>query len=135
MQTYATNSPEAMARVLAMMIVTDGHVDDREIAILDRLDAYQLIDLSRTDFMRVAKDYCGTLVNEAEAHGETSLLDASRADRVIDCVDIEEKRMLVARLLLAVLAADHLQRKSELILYAHILDRWGLSREEVTTGV
>jgi hypothetical protein len=91
MQTYTANSPDAMARVVAMMIVTDGHVDDREIAILDRLNAYELIGLSRNDFMRVAKNYCGTLVGEAEAHGETSLLDASRADRVIDCVDEKTK--------------------------------------------
>jgi uncharacterized tellurite resistance protein B-like protein len=133
MQTYTPNSPEAMARILAMMIVTDAHVDDREIAILDRLDAYAIIGISRNDFMRVARDYCSQLVGEAEEHGETPLLDADRADRIIDCVEVPARRLLVARLLLAVLAADQQQRKSELVLYDHILDRWGISRDDVVS--
>jgi hypothetical protein len=131
MKNYTPNSPEAMARILAMMIVTDAHIDDREIAILDRLDAYAILGLTRNEFMRVAQDYCTQLVKEAEEHGETPILDADRADTVIDCVDVPSRRIIVARLLLAILAADQQQRESELVLYAHILDRWNISREEV----
>lgn len=131
MKDYTPNSPEAMARILAMMIVTDAHIDDREIAILDRLDAYAILGLSRNEFMRVAQDYCTQLVKEAEEHGETPLLDADRADAIIDCVDVPSRRLIVARLLLAVLAADQQQRESELVLYGHILDRWNISRDEV----
>jgi predicted polyphosphate/ATP-dependent NAD kinase len=131
LKIYPPNSPEAMARILAMMIVTDAHIDDREIAILDRLDAYAILGLSRNEFMRVAQDYCTQLVQEAEEHGETPILDADRADAVIDCVDVPSRRIVVARLLLAVLAADQQQRESELVLYGHILDRWNISRDEV----
>jgi hypothetical protein len=131
MKNYTPNSPEAMARILAMMIVTDAHIDDREIAILDRLDAYTILGLTRNEFMRVSQDYCTQLVKEAEEQGETPILDADRADAVIDCVDVPSRRLIVARLLLAILAADQQQRESELVLYAHILDRWNISRDEV----
>jgi hypothetical protein len=131
MKTYTQNSPEAMARVIAMMIVTDAHIDDREIAMLDRLDAYTKLGLSRSEFMGVARDYCSELVAETEEFGESALLNPDRTDTVIGYVDAAPKRLLVARLLLGVLAADTQQRSSELMLFDHILDRWNLTRADV----
>jgi uncharacterized tellurite resistance protein B-like protein len=134
MQTYALNSPEAMSRVIAMMIVADGDIDDREIAILDKLNAFESLDISRKDFMRVARDYCGDLVRNAEAHGSTPLLDPKRTDAVIDTITERAPRLIVAQLLLAVVSADHDHGEGELILFAHILDRWNLTRDEVADG-
>jgi uncharacterized tellurite resistance protein B-like protein len=131
MKQYIPNSPEAMSRVVAMMIVTDAHIDDREIAVLDRLDAYTLLGLSRGDFMKVARDYCSELVAEAEEFGGSPVLDADRTDRVIDQVDVRERRILVARLLMAVIAADMRQRESEKLVFDHILDRWSLTLNDV----
>lgn len=133
MRKYEQNSPEAMARVIAMMIVTDGHIDDREIALLDKLNVYELLGISREDFMRVGRDYCAELVADAEEHGATPVLDADRADHVIDFVDVRARRMLVARLLIGVMAADRMQRRSEKVLLAHILDRWSLTPDDVLT--
>jgi hypothetical protein len=135
MRTYSSNSPEAMARVIAMMIVTDAHIDDREIALLDRLNAYAILGLSRNAFMTVAQDYCGELEAEANALGSSALLDPARTDRVIALVSDPAKRLLVARLLLGVLAADNQQRESELILFEHVLDRWDIARDDVAAVV
>jgi uncharacterized tellurite resistance protein B-like protein len=131
MKTYVQNSPEAMARVVAMMIVTDAHIDDREIALLDRLDAYTMLGLTRSEFMAVSRDYCSELVAEAEEFGTSALLDPDRADYVISCVDVASRRLTVAKLLLGVIAADSQQRESELVLFDHILDRWGITRDMV----
>ena len=135
MKTYAQNSPEAMSRVLAMMIVTDAHIDDREIAVLDRTDAYDSLGISRENFMRVARDYCGDLVAEAHELGETLLIDPDRVDNVIDCIDVAEQRIIVARLLLIVMAADHKQEHGELALLDHIFDRWHLTHDLVAGTV
>ena len=131
MKSYTPNSPEAMARVIAMMIVTDAHVDSRELAVLDNLKAYDAMGISREDFMRVARDYCSQLVEEAEDSGDVPLVDPSRTDAVIDCVEVKQKRLIVAKLLLAVLNADLEHDKFELILFEHVLDRWNLTREDV----
>ena len=131
MKTYAQNSPEAMSRVVAMMIVTDAHIDDREIAALDRADAYQLLGISRENFMRAARDYCSDLVAEAHELGETLLMDPDRVDHVIDCVDMVDQRIVIARLLLNVMVADHKQEHGELALLDHIFDRWHLTHDQV----
>jgi hypothetical protein len=135
MRIYAQNSPEAMSRVVAMMIVTDAHIDDREIAVLDRADAYQSLGISRENFMRVARDYCSDLVAEAHELGETLLIDPDRVDNVIDCVDLADHRVVVARLLLIVMAADHKQAQGELALLDHIFDRWHLTHDLVAGTV
>jgi hypothetical protein len=131
MQNYALNSPEAMSRVIAMMIVADAEIDDREIAILDKLNAFASLNISRKAFMAVARDYCGDLVKNAEAHGSTPLIDPKRTDQVIDAITDRSQRLIVAQLLLAVVSADHDHNEGELILFAHILDRWKLTRDEV----
>ena len=135
MQEYFPNSPQAMSRIIAMMIVTDAHIDDREIDALDQSNAYALLGLSRQEFMLIARDYCSDLVAEAEEYGESALLDPDRTDRIIECVDVREKRQLVARLLIGIVGADKTERKSERIVLHHILDRWGMSREEIAASI
>ncbi len=134
MKRYIPNSPEAMARVVAMMIVTDAHVDTRELAVLDNLKAYEALGMTREDFMRVSRDYCSQLVEEAEDRGDVPLVDPSRADAVIEFVEVKQKRLIVAKLLLAVLNADLEHDEFELILFEHVLDRWNLTRDEVLSA-
>jgi uncharacterized tellurite resistance protein B-like protein len=131
MKLYAANSPEAMSRVLAMMIVADAKIDDREIAILDKLDAFASLKISRKDFMVVARDYCGDLVRRAEAEGSTPLIDPKRTDDVIDAVTDRKSRLIVAQLLWAIVSADHHHDQGELVMFSHILDRWKLKRGEI----
>ena len=85
--------------------------------------------------MRVARDYCGDLVAEAHALGETLLIDPDRVDIVIDCVDLADQRMVVARLLLIVMAADQEQERGELALLEHVFDRWHLTHDQVAVTV
>ncbi len=135
MKSYALNSPKAMSRIVAMMIVTDARIDDREIAVLDREDAYHSLGISREKFMRVARDYCGDLGAEAHVQGETLLMDPDRVDTVIDCVDRGEQCAVVARLLLIVLAADQEQERGELALFEHVCNRWHLTHDQVAGTV
>ena len=131
MRVYPDNSPEAMSRVIALMIVADAHIDDREIAVLDTFNAFAKLGIARKDFMNVARDYCADLVHAAEAKGSTALLDVARTDHVIGSVVTREQRLVVAGLLLAVVSADRVHDAGELVLFEHILDRWDVTRDEV----
>jgi hypothetical protein len=126
MKQYSLNSPEAMARVVTLMIVTDGHIDRREIAKLDQLNAYGQLGMERKAFMTVARDYCSELVEEAEANGSCALLDPQRTDRVISCVNAPDQQRVVVKLLKSVMNADKQQRSSEQVVMNHILERWKL---------
>lgn len=135
MKTYVQNSPEAMARIVAMMIITDTELDKREIAVLDATEAYQRMGLTRPAFMAVARDYCGDLVQLADEKRGVALLDPKLVNTVIDCVTDAKKRLLVSRILASIIPADDHQGEGELVLFEHILDRWSLSRDQLATAI
>ncbi len=55
MRSYPRNSPEAAARIVALIMVADGHVSRSETAALDRLHASTLLDIAPADMARVLR--------------------------------------------------------------------------------
>jgi uncharacterized tellurite resistance protein B-like protein len=135
LQNYAPDSPEAMARVVVMMMVTDGHLDDREIRMLEKLDCFERLGISRDSFKTVATRYCAdlrTLMGDAPS---LSLIDVERIDRILDAVTAPEKRLAVCRQIMGVIAADGKLQDSEVAVFHHLLDRWGLDRDELGRAI
>lgn len=126
MRSYAPNSPEALSRIVAMMIVADAMIDDREIETLDAIGAFATLGISRKSFLVVARDYCRDLVQHAEQRGSTPLIDPERTDWAINEVTDQSRRTIVAKLLSKVAAADREHNESEVVLLAHIFDRWNI---------
>jgi hypothetical protein len=135
MRTYPQSSAEAMAHVVAMMIITDTQVDPREIAVLDAIKAYQPLGLERKAFMEVVRDHCGDLVHLADEKHAVSLADPKLVDSVIGSVDDPAKRVPVRRLLNSVISADDHPREGELVWFDHILDRWKLTRDALANPI
>jgi hypothetical protein len=129
MKSYSNDSPESLARVLAMAIVSDGSLDARELTVLDDLEAYALLGMDRSAFLRVARDFCGDL---ARREGDSiSLLAPDVFDPVVNAVTRPEHRKLIARLLIAVVGADQLHAQQERTLVNAVLRRWKISLEEL----
>lgn len=124
MRVYAADSPEALARVIVMAIVSDGELDPHEISVLDELEAFSQLGLSRREFLKVAKDFCGDLAR-SEA-GTVSLLSDDIFGPVVEAVTDPAARARVSQLLLAVTSADAHQAPQEQALVAAVLDRWGI---------
>jgi uncharacterized tellurite resistance protein B-like protein len=129
MKTIDKNSPEALARVLAMTMITDARLDDQELDVMDRLRLYDLIGMSRLQFSRVVEAYCEEILQGGSPDGRVNLLDRARVDPIVDAVDDPEKRLLAARMVINILKADGRLEETELALFRHILERWGLSLE------
>ena len=47
MRKYAPNSPQAVARIVALTIVADGDVDKAEFAVLDELAVHKQLGMGR----------------------------------------------------------------------------------------
>ena len=129
MKTIPRNSPEALARLLAMTLITDARLDDRELAAMDRLKLYDLIGMSRLEFSRVVEDYCEELLQAGSPDGRVNLMDRARIDAIVDAIDDPPKRVLAAQMVVNLLKADGRLAETELVLFRHILERWGLSLE------
>jgi len=66
MKKYPYNSPQAMARLLIMQMIGDGNFDPSEIDELEHLNVYEILDISRKDFIAVLQAYCNDLSDEAD---------------------------------------------------------------------
>lgn len=79
MRSYPRNSPEAAARIVAMVLIADGHVCRTEFDVLDRLEVSRELGLPPGEMPRIVHALCEDLL--ASAYGSGSLLEG-----LDDCV-------------------------------------------------
>jgi uncharacterized tellurite resistance protein B-like protein len=127
MKVYPKNSPEAISRILAMMMITDAKLDDREIAILDELRAFEIIGISRAGFSQIVQDYCAELMAAGGKDGRIRLVDKERIDEIVAPVDDRQKRLHTAGLILNIAKADGKLHDTELTVFKCVLERWGMT--------
>ena len=131
MKAYAKNSPEAMSRILAMMMIADASFDEREIEIMDKLRIYEILGISRSGFSQVVEDYCTDLIDSDAEDGRIRLLDKDRINAVVDLVDDHEQRVRTCEMILNIANADGRFDDAELTIFKYVLDRWGMTLESL----
>ena len=62
MRNYLPNSPEAAARIVALVLISDGNVCQSEIDTLRQLEIEQNLGLAPGAFANVVKDLCEDLL-------------------------------------------------------------------------
>jgi uncharacterized tellurite resistance protein B-like protein len=131
MKKYPYNSPQAMARILIMQMIGDGNFDPAEIDELEHLNVYEIIGISRKDFIHVLQDYCNDLSDEADSNGQIHLIDKQRIDDLLETVDDAKKRLILAALALDIAKACHDFSEVEMAVLARMLHRWHLSLDDL----
>ncbi|AXT46892.1 MULTISPECIES: hypothetical protein [Chromobacterium] len=131
MRKYALNSPEAMARLLAMFMITDGNMDPRELELLEKLHVYDLIGLPRKQFTKVLVDYCDDVSDEANDDGTIHLLDAERINGLLAEVSDHRKRILACVLAMDISKSDGTISEPEMALLSHMMKSWGISLDDL----
>jgi hypothetical protein len=126
---YRKNSPEALARVVATLLLGDGRIDPRELDFMDRVGVFSIIGVERDLFMGVAADLAG----EQRAEGRPSLdrrhVRQARLDAALDAVDDRDQRHLVCAVLVYLAEADHSIDEEEKIMVRHVFGRWNVSAD------
>jgi tellurite resistance protein len=126
---------ESAARLLALVVASNGRVDPRELAMLDELDAFERLGVTRARVIGLAQDSR----REQGAHPGPrlwlSLGEQWQLDRLLDAVAEPAQRLLLCRLAAAVVTADGCVTSDERALYTHMLARWGISDAMVTQAI
>lgn len=89
MRPYPLNSPEAAARLLAMVLVADGRYSMAEIRALDRHNAPAQLGLSTDAMQRVIDDFCADLLADAGGQwtSSTRMADTTRQRMIAEVQD------------------------------------------------
>ena len=131
MKTYSDNSPEAIARVLAMTMITDAKLDDRELDAMETLGIYTRLGLTKEEFAIVVADYCDELIEEGDIDGKINLMDHDRIEAILAPVTDPSRQVDVAAMALLIAKADGGIHDTELELLRTILDRWDLTLDDI----
>ena len=127
MRQYLRNSPEAVSRLVAMAIMTDARLDDRELDALDRMNFYASVGINKWSFGDVLADFCDDLVRLADRRGRIRLLDQRRIDQLLEEVDDPVLRATTVALIANILRSDGKVARTEAAFLKHLLERWEFS--------
>jgi uncharacterized tellurite resistance protein B-like protein len=127
MRTHPTNSPAAAARILALALVSDGHVSKAEIDVLDELQAHQQLGLTREQLHAVLHSTCEDLMQHAMLafHGSAQL-DEHTLGQLLDEVTDPSLRWTVLQLCFAAVGVDGHLADGESTVVEAALRRWDL---------
>ena len=127
MRSYLRNSPEAAARLVALVLISDGHVCRSEIEALHRLQVERELGLGAGAFAQVVHTLCEDLLMGAYAGGSTmcSVDEATLASLLAE-VDEPALQARVLRLAGAAADADRHLSEAEALVVATARRRWGL---------
>jgi len=127
MRSYPPNSPEAAARIVALVLVSDGHVCSSELDILRQLGAERELGLEPHLLPHIVHTLCEELL--AGAYGTGSLMaqvdDSTLASLMAEVSDPALQRKTL-RLSLAAARADGHLADGEAMVVAAARRHWRL---------
>lgn len=125
MRHYPTNSPQAAARLLAMLLVADGTYSMTELRALDQLQASQRLGLSAEDFKSVLDHFCEDLLTAAQGEwtGSAQIDPATRRALMHEVQDASLREQVIA-LCEAVAMADGHLAKGEADMIDALANAW-----------
>ncbi len=94
------NSPEATARILAMMMVTDADLVEIEISTLNEMRMLDLLGIEPHVFRRVLHDYCSELMLVDERRSVLRVLEPGQMGEAMTLInDAQHRFRTCARLM------------------------------------
>lgn len=126
MRSYPRNSPEAAARIVALVLISDGHVCRSEIEALRQLQVEPELGLAPGSFPQVVHTLCEDLL--MGAYGQGSMMcsvDGAALEALLSEVDDPVLQARVLRLAAAAAEADKHLADAEALIVAAARQCWG----------
>ena len=130
MRSYPRNSPEAAARIVALVLIADGHGCRSEFDVFERLDGPRELGLQSDSLPRIVQTLCEDLL--MGDHGSGSMLgsvDDSGLASLMAEVDEPALQRKVLRLAVAAACADRHLADGEALVLAAARRYWGIGDE------
>jgi len=129
------HSAEASAHALAMIVASNGRIDDEELHALDQLGAFRRLGVRRERFIDLARSCVRDVGTQLCERSWLCAEHLAYIDALLDAVQSTESRMLVCRLAAAVVTADGHVTDDERLVYDHALARWHITHDSVTQAI
>lgn len=120
MRSYSRNSPEAAARIVALVLISDGHVSRSEIETVHQLQIEQQLGMQEGSFAQVMHTLCEDLLMGAYGSG-SMMCSVDEATLASMLAEVDEPSLQVKVLGMASAAAEadkHLADAEALVMAA-----------------
>lgn len=136
MRSYRRNSPEAAARIVALVFIADGHVCRSELEAWNRLDGPGTLGLGPDGMSGIVQSLCEDLLLGCYATGSlmVSIDDPLLASLMAEVDDPALQRKVLTLALAAAGADEHLAEGEALVLSA-ARRHWGFADQQLRTLV
>lgn len=127
MRSLPRNSPQAAARILALLLVADGHVCRREIDALQSADLERALGLTPDEFGKVMHQLCEDLM--ASAYGSSDMsatVDEQILASLMQELSDPALRLSILRLADVAGCADQHWSAGEARVLAAMQQHWGV---------
>lgn len=129
MRKYATNSPQAAARIVALTIVADGEVDKAEFALLDELTVHEQLGLERDALHAVIDTFCEDLLSSKQLNwADNCPVDDYTLSELMGEIDDPALRRKVLGLCVRLAEVDGHVAAGESIVLVAAVEHWALHR-------
>lgn len=130
MRSYPRNSPEAAARIVALVVIADGYVCRSEFDAWNQLDGPRELGLASDGMPRIVQALCEDLLLDAYAGGSMmACVDDGTLASLMAEVDDPALQRKVLRLAIAAARADRHLADGEALVLAAARRYWGIGDE------
>lgn len=127
MRQYPPDSPEAMARIVALALMADGAIDLSELESLRRYRVTAQIGLDDRKFDKVVHDFCEDMMTFAHcAPAGQFEIDNTIIDSLLDEIQDAQLQNRLLSTMLHIVNAEGVLLRGEAALVSRAMTRWGL---------
>ena len=131
MRSYPRNSPEAAARIVALVLISDGHVCRSEIEVMQQHRVERELGLAPGGFAHVVHILCEDLLMGAYGSGSMMCsVDEKALASLLAEVDDEVLQGKVLRLAIAAAEADEHRADAEALVLAAARRHWPVANDD-----
>ena len=130
MRTYATDSPQAAARIIAVTLMSDGHVSKTELDLLEQIGVYGTLGIDKVQMLAVIQEFCNDLLQGGHPHwaGTCQIEPDTLAQLMAEVAD-PALRLQVLRLCVAVAEGDGHVADGESAVLISAVEQWSLHHQ------
>lgn len=134
MRHYNTDTPEALARIVAAAVLADGGLDRTELESIERNAVSLRLGMSPQEFDRVVHEFCEDIqVVSLPGPGGQLALDRATIDQLLSEVASPALQIRLLGILLDIVGADARLNPAELTLVSQAMTRWGLELHAISS--
>lgn len=130
-----TDSPTAMAEILALILANKDHSDSSGLQMMKSMDAFRRLGITKTEFESLVERCRERVVDSGFDSSWLHLDELECIDAALDEVSDDRHRLLVCRLASCIISANGHVTEIERSIYNHMLLRWGYTSSSVAQAV